>query len=95
MYVLVRGIKRQYSKKVVGLILREINLKSLSKEDYVNGRVLLVEVELRKNETGTLIIACVLTEDATNEEKECFYETWQDTADSGGDNTVIMGDLNG
>lgn len=45
------------AKKVVGLILREINLKSLSKEDYVNGRVLLVEVELRRNETWTLIIA--------------------------------------
>ncbi|KAF2895827.1 hypothetical protein ILUMI_10349 [Ignelater luminosus] len=54
------------------------------------------KVELRKKEIWTLIIIVyALTEDLSNKEEECFHETLQDTVDNGGNNIVIMGDLNG
>ncbi|KAF2904297.1 hypothetical protein ILUMI_01877 [Ignelater luminosus] len=67
--------------------MRETKLKNLFKEDYVNERIVLVKVELRKKETWTLITVYAPTEYSSTEEKECFYETLQDTVDNEGDNT--------
>lgn len=86
---------KQRAREGVGLILKKDWIGKIIKEDYINERLLQVELEFINKSIWNIIVAYAPNDDALKEEKDLFFNNLQMILDRGVNNKIVLGDLNG
>lgn len=68
---------KERAKGGIGVIISPERIKHIIREEYVNERIMVAEINLTEKETWTLIIAYGENEDAKKEDKDKFYQALQ------------------
>ena len=89
------GVPReQRAKAGIGCIIHKRHVNKINKWNYINERILTVEIDLDKGNKISVVVVYGPNEDNTKNNKDVFWENLTDTTDNITGTTYVIGDFN-